>query len=147
MRGTAPKRRVPRMLQAVDTRRDPGSPEKWMPTHACPEGGKTQRTVSLMLPDVNARHRTHFSMHGDAKASVVERFNRTSKRRMYRQFLTQGTLLVRSSRFRQSTPEHQHGSEERYGTQRSASVATVVQETPLRPKTTASEGRGSGLTE
>ena len=40
----------------------------------------------------------HFSMQGDAKASVVERFNRTLKGRMYRYFTAQGTqdyVLVR----------------------------------------------------
>ena len=34
----------------------------------------------------------HFSTHGDAKASVVERFNRTLKGRMYRYFTAANTL-------------------------------------------------------
>ena len=34
----------------------------------------------------------HFSTHGDAKASVVERFNRTLKARMYRYFTSANTL-------------------------------------------------------
>ena len=34
----------------------------------------------------------HFSTHGDAKASVVERFNRTLKQRMYRYFTAANTL-------------------------------------------------------
>ena len=33
----------------------------------------------------------HFSTQGDAKASVVERVNRTFKGRMYRYFTAQGT--------------------------------------------------------
>ena len=33
----------------------------------------------------------HFSTHGDAKASVVERFHRTLKQRMYRYFTTHNT--------------------------------------------------------
>ena len=35
---------------------------------------------------------THFSTHGDAKASVVERFNRTLKQRLYRYFTAANTL-------------------------------------------------------
>ena len=34
----------------------------------------------------------HFSTHGDAKASVVERFNRTLKQRLYRYFTAANTL-------------------------------------------------------
>ena len=34
----------------------------------------------------------HFSTHGDAKASTVERFNRTLKQRMYRYFTAANTL-------------------------------------------------------
>ena len=34
----------------------------------------------------------HFSTEGDAKASVVERFNRTLKERLYRYFTTANTL-------------------------------------------------------
>ena len=34
----------------------------------------------------------HFSTHGDAKASIVERFNRTFKERMYRYFTAANTL-------------------------------------------------------
>jgi len=34
----------------------------------------------------------HFSTHGDAKASVVERFNRTLKQRLYRYFTAVNTL-------------------------------------------------------
>ena len=33
----------------------------------------------------------HFSTHGDAKASIVERFNRTLKQRMYRYFTARNT--------------------------------------------------------
>ena len=33
----------------------------------------------------------HFSTHGDAKASIVERFNRTLKERMYRYFTARNT--------------------------------------------------------
>ena len=35
---------------------------------------------------------THFSTHGDAKASVVEQFNRTLKQRLYRYFTAANTL-------------------------------------------------------
>ena len=34
----------------------------------------------------------HFSTHGDTKASVVERFNRTLKQRLYRYFTAANTL-------------------------------------------------------
>ena len=34
----------------------------------------------------------HFSTHGDAKAAVVERFNRTLKQRLYRYFTAANTL-------------------------------------------------------
>ena len=34
----------------------------------------------------------HFSMHGDAKASIVERFNRTLKSKLYRYFTAANTL-------------------------------------------------------
>ena len=37
-------------------------------------------------------HIHHFSTNGDTKASVVERFNRTLKQRMYRYFTTNNTL-------------------------------------------------------
>lgn len=35
----------------------------------------------------------HFSTHGDAKASIVERFNRTLKQRMYRYFTARNTRV------------------------------------------------------
>ena len=34
----------------------------------------------------------HFSTHGDAKASIVERFNRTLKSKLYRYFTAANTL-------------------------------------------------------
>ena len=34
----------------------------------------------------------HFSTSGDTKSSVIERFNRTLKQRMYRYFTSQNTL-------------------------------------------------------
>ena len=34
----------------------------------------------------------HFSTHGDAKASIVERFNRTLKSKLYRYFTATNTL-------------------------------------------------------
>ena len=45
-------------------------------------------TLAKMLDRYGIRH---FSTQGDAKASVVERFNRTLKGRMYRYFTAQGT--------------------------------------------------------
>ena len=35
---------------------------------------------------------THFSMHGDPHGSVVERWNRTLKTKMFRQFTAKNTL-------------------------------------------------------
>ena len=47
------------------------------------------QTVQSFLKKNNIHH---FSTHGDAKASVVERFNRTLKQRMYRYFTAANTL-------------------------------------------------------
>ena len=47
----------------------------------------------------------HFSTHGDAKASVVERFNRTLKSKLYRYFIAANTL-----RFVQQYNETYHRS-------------------------------------
>ena len=47
------------------------------------------KTVRSFLKEQNVHH---FSTHGDSKANVVERFNRTLKERLYRYFTAKNTL-------------------------------------------------------
>ena len=61
----------------------------------------------------------HFSTEGDAKASVVERFNRTLKERLYRYFTAANTL-----RFDEVLPELAQG----YNATRHRSIGMALQE-------------------
>ena len=61
------------------------------PIQLPPDNGKEfyNKTFSALMKSQNIHH---FSTHGDTKASVVERFNRTLKERLYRYFTAANTL-------------------------------------------------------
>ena len=93
----------------------------------------------------------HFSTEGDAKASVVERFNRTLKERLYRYLTTANTL-----RFDKVLPQLVQGynatrhrsigmpPRRRDVGQRRSRVETIVQQTIERPEKTPIQSGGSG---
>ena len=79
------------MVEALETIVDEGRKPVRLQTDKGKEFYNT--TVQTWLKQQGIQH---FSTEGDAKASVVERFNRTIKQRLYRYFTAANTLEFES---------------------------------------------------